>query len=381
MRSIFVHPALVVLGLIAFSNACVSARKTPSTSSNRLLFIGQDLDSIRGYFSSQCCQKPDGLTAYLSLYRLLEGKDFGGLGYAPDGTPLSPEASWGAGRVGARQTATEFGIKNLAIGLFIAENEVPGGLAKIAAGELDPEIKHLGAFIRSVDGQVFLRIGYEFDGLWNDGSDNVDAYKAAFQRIVTVLRAEKTNNAIFVWQASASIIDDLLEKKHEDISDWYPGDEYVDWMALSWFTHPEQTSTVETEYIPKTSGELANEVAALARIHQKPVMIAEASPQGYDIHQRTRAHIGPILDGPAAEGRQSVSDDELWNQWYAPLFAWIHTHRDVVKALAYINANWDTQEMWGAPYNNGYWGDSRLESNPTIAQRFEASVQRWKASK
>ena len=53
-------------------------------------------------------------------------------------------------------------------------------------------------------------------------------------------------------------------------------------------------------------------------------------------------------------------------------------NRDVIYAFAYINCNWDVQDMWGTPYESGYWGDSRLQVSPVIAQRFSEAIERWR---
>ena len=38
--------------------------------------------------------------------------------------------------------------------------------------------------------------------------------------------------------------------------------------------------------------------------------------------------------------------------------------------MAYINTNWDKQSMWGPPYGQGYWGDSRIQIDPEISARW-----------
>ena len=383
---------LALAVLVALSTACTISTHRPITADlaeaenyksppDRIYFIGQDLDSLRGYFRSGCCIPADGTTAYLSLYRLLEGDDQGGLGYDKDGVILNPEREWGAGHVGAYQSANEFGPPHLAIGLFIAENEVPNGLSRIVNGEFDAEIAHLSNFIKSVEGQVFLRIGYEFDGAWNQGQENTDKYKAAYKRIADGLRANGTNNVQLVWQASAAVVDDMIEQNSENIADWYPGDAYVDWVALSWFTRPDFRPTATSGFYPPTSRELSEEVIEFARKKNKPVMIAEASPQGFDLSEKFRANITPLLEGPSAQDRIDLSSEQIWDEWYAPFFGFLETHSDVIKAIAYINADWDSQAMWGPPYDSGFWGDSRLETNSEIAERFGEAVTAWKRGK
>jgi hypothetical protein len=34
--------------------------------------------------------------------------------------------------------------------------------------------------------------------------------------------------------------------------------------------------------------------------------------------------------------------------------------------------------MWGPPYNNGYWGDTRLQASPLIAERFSRAIEHWR---
>lgn len=352
----------------------------PPATEDKIYFIGQDLSAIRGYYDSDCCAEPDGATAYLSLYQLGTAPDFGGLGYGLDGALVSPETSWGAGPVGAYQSVNEFGVSHLAIGLYIAENGMPGGLQDIADGAFDAEILRLSDFMKTVPGRVFLRIGYEFDGTWNAGQDNTEHFIAAHRRIVDVLRADGVTNGVYVWQASASILDDLIEQKHEDITSWYPGDDYVDWMGFSWFSLPEAAPTVPGSYQPKRPIDLVNEVTDFARQRGKPVLVAESAPQGYDIAAGFRANINPLQDGPSGEGQTTVSSAQIWDEWYAPLFAWMNANTDVVRGFAYINVDWDSQPMWGPPYANGFWGDSRLQANPEIADRFNSELAAWRAA-
>ena len=151
-------------------------------------------------------------------------------------------------------------------------------------------------------------------------------------------------------------------------------------MGLSWFMHPQARRGVEGHDTP-TPQELADEVVGFARERGKPVMIAEAAPQGVDINERFRANISPVWDGPAGGERVTLGDEEIWNAWYGPLFDYMNARGDVVRALAYINVDWDSQPMWGPPYDNGFWGDSRLEANAAIAERFNAAVTAWRGAR
>ncbi len=342
------------------------------------LIIGQDLGAIRGYMGSDCCPRPDGLTAYVDFYDILKPDDFGGLGIDADGNDAGFELDWNAGPVSAFRTATEFGVAGLAIGLSITENEHPGKLDQIVDGGFDDEIRQMARLVAMIEGPVYLRIGHEFDGAWNQGYEDADRFVEVFRHITDALRREGSDNVETVWQAGAAVVDEVIDRRHEDITRWYPGDDYVDWMAFSWFMNPDETIQVPSDYDPGTPRALAMELIEFARERGKPVMIAEASPQAMDLDERFMADHSPIWDGVSGEGRVDMTDDEIWAHWFAPLFELMEDNRDVIHALAYINVDWDSQAMWGPPYASGFWGDSRLEVNPEIARRFADAIERWK---
>ena len=345
-----------------------------------VFIVGQDLGAIRGYLASGCCPLPDGLTAYLSFFNLRSARHgYGGIGFDNAGHPLREEHSWGSGPVDARKTATAFGVPNLAIGLHLIDSPGSESLDRLIIGRFDAQVDKLLQLFAMVDGSVYLRIGYEFDGAWNAAYGNAARYVAAYRHIVDRIRSGGADNVSFVWQASASPVDDVLDGGHEDIDRFYPGDDYVDWFAFSWFHHPDAAPAVPGQHRPATPRELAGEVLALARAAGKPVMVAEAAPQGFDLRRSSRRSISAVWDGDAGTGPTALSTDEIWDAWYGPLFRLLDGNRDVVRALAYINCNWDVQPMWGPPYAAGYWGDSRLEANAELAARFSQAVTDWKS--
>lgn len=358
-----------------FSTGCLAGEEP---GQKRLFIIGQDLNSVRGYYESACCAAPDGQTAYLDFYNLLSAESgYGGLGIDLEGHSLEKDWDWGTGPANAWKSATEY-PGGFAIGLSITENDHPGGLDRIVAGELDNNARQLAHFIRLIDRTVYLRIGYEFDGGWNHGYENAERYKTVFRRIVDVLREEGLQNVEYIWQAAAFPLDVLMDGGYTDYREWYPGDDYVDWMGVSLFLGLDEVPTVESAFVPPTVRVLIERMLDFAREKGKPVMIAEASPQGYDLANNTNRNITLILDGPSGESRVELESEEIWDAWFGPVFDFMEEHQDVIRALAYINANWDAQVMWGPPYNSGYWGDSRLEVNPYIAERFNEAIERWR---
>jgi hypothetical protein len=371
---VFAARIFLSLSLLVFSAGC-------NAEPQRIFIIGQDLASVRDYLSSECCPQPDGNTTYLSFYNLLsEEAGYGGLGIDTDGRPLEVENDWGGGPVNAWKSATEFGPMALAIGLSLVENEHPGALDRLIAGEYDDNIRQLVGFFSSIENTVYLRIGYEFEGFWNQGYGDRKRYIAAYRRIADAIRAAGLSHVQFVWQAAVLPLDEMIDGHHEDLRDWYPGDDYVDWIGLSLFVGLDEKPAIAQDSQAPTARELIDELLAFARQRGQPVMIAEASPQAYDLARGFNAHITPAWDGPQAEGRRMVSPDDLWNEWYAPLFDYMKQNKDVIQALAYINCHWDLQDLWDAPYEGGYWGDSRLQGSPEIAERFSAAIENWRAN-
>lgn len=370
------------IGLIAGALAlagCAQEINEPE----RLIIIGQDLGAYQGYVDANVSPEPDGITQYLNFFELSDpDRAYGSLGLDLDGQPYNEFVDAGVGQANARLAAEISDGPVLAIGLSMAEHENPnageGALARVAAGDYDAQIDRLIDFARVVDKRILLRIAYEFEGVWNIGYHRSDDYRAAYRRVATRIQASGVKNVEFVWQASASPIDDILDQGRDPIEAWYPGDDVVDWVGVSMFLPPDEMPSVEGAYTPASPRELLDEMLDFARAHDKPVIVAEAAPQGYQIDQLDNAHITTIWDGPSGEGRVVVGADGVWDGWFVPFFDYLNENRDVIEAVAYINADWDSQERWGPPYNEGYWGDTRIEANAQIAENWHAAIAQWR---
>ena len=346
----------------------VPARFAPPPGQT-LLIIGQELKSVADYVE-QCksCPTPAGVTTYLGFYDLLSARDgFGGLGEDERGKS-APDADWGAGKTSAARmlrAVSALGAGHRAGYIQRSTQRWPGGNRAWRSRRQDRAARRV---LHRGERPVYLRIGYEFDGMWNQGYESRETYIAAWRHIVDGLRARAVTNVAFVWQASASPIDDILEQgRHENIRDWYPGASYVDWVGLSWFMPPQSEPRASKLKVPGQL-ELAQEVLDVARSEHKPVMIAESTPQGYDLTALTHANISPVWDGPAHDNLVQRTPEQIWREWYVPLFSFIDANRDLIGAFAYINAHWDAQPMWGTPYASGYWGDSRIQANAEIGR-------------
>jgi hypothetical protein len=282
------------------------------------LFIGQDLTTISAYASA--VGAPAGVVGYTSVANL-EG--------------LDQQSNQGGGPMDLDALAATYPGKPIAVGLYMV-----GILPDIAAGTYDANLDKLAGVLKGYGVPVLLRIGYEFDGPWNHYQPP-SAYVTAFRHIVDRMRMAGATNVESVWHSSLSC-------DTGDRTPWYPGDSYVDWFGLSYF-----------QTVPCAEQE-AGAFAGLARTHAKPMLIAEAAPQGFDFTAMTYS--------PYPDGSQKMPEtaDDAWKLWFSPYIAFITNNLDVVRAVTYIDADWDTQPMWAAPYNNGYWGDTRVQANPAL---------------
>lgn len=290
--------AVLLLGVLQEPEVtafCENIHRSPSAPytpplGRALLIIGQDLGAIGGLknyeegYTDNINILPSGLTTYTNLIDL-EG--------------LETTANWGAGDINANELMQEAKYLNsvLSIGLWLNNSN----LFEIPRGLHDDNILRLAEWIKEQKRPVFLRIGYEFDGAWN-GYDP-DRYVATWRYIVDKFETAEVNNYATVWQSATY--------RQNDWINWYPGNEYVDWFGISYF---EPNHSVIENFLN------------MARCHHKPIMIAEATPRGFDL--------------------QEVDGELVWDSWFAPFFQFIYHNNDVVRAVSYINVDWNSQSMW-----------------------------------
>lgn len=199
-----------------------------------------------------------------------------------------------------------------------------GALDDTLKGRYDDNILKLAAWMKEVRSPIYLRIGYEFD-LPSNAYDPLE-YKEAYQYIVGHLRAQGVKNVAYVWH-SASMID-----PQGNFMDWYPGDDYVDWFAVSIF-NPMQIATAKKFFI-------------IAKDHQKPLMIAESTPAGEF----------------SSNGKK---------EWFRHYFDFINN--DDIQIACYINSNWNAYPL----FESMNWGDARVQNDPEIKKIWTKEIKEF----
>jgi hypothetical protein len=195
---------------------------------------------------------------------------------------------------------------------------------KAGDGAYDRVIKKYCNWAKKVNRPIYLRIGYEFDGPHNELEPK--EFIKAYKRIVDLIREKGVDNISFVWHSYAA-----EPFRDYPLSDWYPGDDYVDWVAISVFGHAYN----DTDFGIHTDNALA-----LAKEHKKPVMIAEANP----------------VNGVDNEST------EVWDQWFVNFFSFIYQKN--IKAVSFINEDWSSLRIPGI----SEWKDGRIYNNEQVSE-------------
>lgn len=278
-----------------------------------ILFAGQELEALGGtenfrdgYFDHY--PAPGGFVQYTNFMK--SGNSFGAMLHGLDG--LTDLVDWGDGPENMAVPIADNDFKNscLAIGLDMGN----GNDSITSTGSHDSLIYRLGNWIKALEKRpVFLRVGYEFDGFeWNHYKKQF--YIPAFKRIHKKLDSMGVTNVAYVWQSKA------VGANRDTLDAFYPGDEYVDWVAFSFFTAKEEN----------------HPMIQFAKDHNKPLFIAEASPVMLDANGVSKNL--DLTQNPAAA--------LAWKEWFIPFFRTVHNNPGIIKAIHYINSPWKKRPMW-----------------------------------
>ena len=308
-----------------------------------IVFVGQSLPAIGGLnaFNDGYMDHfpaPGGFTMYTNIRP--GDTSFGHQYRGIDGVTKTDDWGDGPNNMSLQIADPDFKHMALAIGLELVNHEVA-----CANGELDKEIETLGNWIKSLgERPVFLRTGYEFDGHpWNHYDR--DGYIGSFKRIRDKFTEMGITNVCYCWQSCGFM------STPEQLEQWYPGDDYVDWCGYSFFNNWRKAKMIE-----------------FARQKGKPVFIAEATP--------TVTFPGKT-DGTTLEMKldNEQQAQQAWDEWFVPLFKTMNDNKDVIKAVSYINHDWYKRAMWKP--NPTFKGiDSRLILSPMITAKWNEEINK-----
>jgi hypothetical protein len=270
--------------------------------------------------------------------------------------------------------AEAFPESGLQIGLWLNGTS---GCRDILDGSLDYRIHQLWDFIDNrlpkSTPKVFLRVGYEFDNPWFGYSDSPSTYQKAFQRLVLDCETQLSEircheKMAFVWHSWAA------PRVIESLDEFYPGDDYVDWIGISVFQQLYPWANERSHQNGENEGTSGNfaggdlhhvvEVIKFAKSHEKPIMIAESAPFG-------GRHIASTDVARGFVNNTSVNErtgDILWDLWFQKTIDLIDEFD--ISMWSYINCDWDSQPMW---HDIGF-GDTRLSSSKLVMNNWWKQV-------
>jgi beta-mannanase len=110
-------------------------------------------------------------------------------------------------------------------------------LSNIIAGRYDDYIRSWAVQIRDLGGPVMLRPMHEMDGNWYPWSGTANGnkpaeYVRAWRHIHDIFDAAGATNVTWVWSINHNSVPNTPANS---FSAYYPGDQYVDWTAVSGF--------------------------------------------------------------------------------------------------------------------------------------------------
>ena len=129
----------------------------------------------------------------------------------------------------------------------------------------DASLRKFARAVQAAGVPVFLRFASEMNGSWVTWSGNPKLYIEKF-RLVSQVMKEEAPNVAMVWSPAAN--------PKRNINDYYPGDEYVDWIGLSIYSVKYFNGNVSTP------ADQVNPLDSLDYVYQeysdrKPIMISE----------------------------------------------------------------------------------------------------------
>lgn len=121
-------------------------------------------------------------------------------------------------------------------------------LSRILSGEFDADFKSWARAARDFGTPLIAEFGTEvngswfpWNGVWNGGGttdgygdpnvpDGPERFRDAYRRIISLMRGEGASNVLWVFHANN---DDWPEKPWNRLENYYPGDDVIDWVAVS----------------------------------------------------------------------------------------------------------------------------------------------------
>jgi hypothetical protein len=187
-------------------------------------------------------------------------------------------------------------------------------LKNIIAGDFDNDLRTWARAAKTFGSPILIEWGTEpngdwfaWNGKWNGGATVGPAlYTAAYRHIVDLMRAEGADNLQWIWHVNWF---DEPETKWNRFENYYPGDDYCSWVALSVYG---PLTPMTKDGLESFRFKMSEAYPRLTKIAAgKPIVIAEF---GCDLHHRKVR---------ASQWANAALDDLFSNRWPGVIgFCW-----------------------------------------------------------
>ncbi|KKU92036.1 MAG: Beta-mannanase [Microgenomates group bacterium GW2011_GWA1_48_10] len=133
-------------------------------------------------------------------------------------------------------------------GSALNENQPDFSWQAINSGMHDAYITQVAKDAAAYHYPFIVRVFAEMDGNWYpwgysvNGNTNPADFVAAWKHVVDIFRKEGATNVQFAWCWAASVLTPSRIDQYKDVlKQLYPGDDYVDWIALDGYSNPAST--------------------------------------------------------------------------------------------------------------------------------------------
>ncbi len=314
---------------ILFAIYHVSANSFAPPDGKTLVQIGQNKPCILDYINKTNVL-PAGAMTYTTIHTLTGLEELLSWTHPETGETID-------NRMDFHVWHTDYKNLTIQVGMWMC-----GHLANTLNGTYDNQIATLANHLKQANCPVYLRLGYEVNGRF-PSTHYPDAYRYVYKKLK---EEHGVKNTAFVWHVTPGY---TVSGRHDHF-DWYPGDEYVDWIAVSYFVDVVGGGGISDEDYQNTLKNL-DSISSYAMHNNIPLMIAEAAPM-----KQFEVPLG----------------QESWDKWFTKLFEYIEKYD--VKALSYINQKWS----WYG-WQDHQWGDSRVWNNEVVNKKWfeEVSSDRY----
>ena len=218
-------------------------------------------------------------------------------------------------------------------------------LAGIAAGKFDKDFKAWARTARDFKTPLLVEYGTEVNGHWfpwngqhNGGSRGPEKFKKAYCHIIDVMKKEGANNIRWVFHVD---VDDNPHESWNRFENYYPGDEYIDWLGFSAYGAATPTDD-EWPTFRELVDPIYPRLAALAK--GKPIVVLEFGV--------TSGH--PKMD--QAKWAEAALTDIASGRW-----------------PGIVGISW-WNEAWENDNNSAHNTNMRVQDNPKLSAVFKRLV-------